>query len=157
MSTSPPTSPRDSAAAPAQSSSGWSSWLNWGQPAATTTTALKVPGEWTRLKTHFVEDLTQFKDKFPLAYLVATVFELFFGLMNVLSFSPTNILTGAFLLTLGYCMAKNVWNKGVWDYYGKVMASVSEVWNYFSVKNAQAAQNAGAPVPAAGGSAPASV
>ncbi len=77
-------------------------------------------------------DITKFLDSYPLTGLVATVALAFFGLMNVLSFSPTNILTGAFLLTLSFCFAKGIWRYGILQYLSDVQQAIVQLVQYRS-------------------------
>lgn len=58
----------------------------------------------------FVADLEAFTAKYPLIAAIATIALGFFGLMNVLSFSPTNIITGIFLGTLCIALGKSIFN-----------------------------------------------
>ena len=57
------------------------------------------------------KDLASFREKYPLITLVSAIALSFLGVTSILTFSVSNMLNGAILLTLGLSLAKGIkWN-----------------------------------------------
>jgi len=94
--------------------------------------------EFHRICCEFVDDLTHFRDKYPLISVISAIAFGMFGAIHLFSFSVTNILTGVFLIafsvSLTASLGRKVYNDGgPGDLIWRVWTSFSDV--YFTCKN----------------------
>ena len=107
-----------------------------GAPAAPASTApvnqnkAEYKTEFHQLAKEFVDDIAVLRDKYPLAVLVSVVALGIFGLLNVLSFSVTNILTGTFLLLLSWNLGTSIYRRGISFFTSDIRQSIGRVLSY---------------------------
>ncbi|NGX38178.1 MAG: hypothetical protein K1000chlam2_01350 [Chlamydiae bacterium] len=86
--------------------------------------------EFHQLSKEFIGDIAVLRDKYPLAVLTAVVALGFFGLLNVLSFSITNIATGSFLFLLSWSLGVSIYRKGLTFFTADIRHSVGKLLSY---------------------------
>ena len=112
------------------------SWLGLNTPVAAPAatppakTVEPYKNEFHQVYYEFVNELSAFRDKYPLVSVVAMVFFLTLGLVNVFSFSLSNILSGVTFLTLSGSLAMSIGKKG-WGFWPGVKDSIMKLFQAY--------------------------
>ncbi len=86
--------------------------------------------EFHRFHAEIIHDLERISTKYPLVTLISMVACTLLGFLTIFSFSPTNILSGAILMTIGGALARTIkWNESA--FWGGTMGSIQSLFSSF--------------------------
>lgn len=88
---------------------------------------ISYPNEFVELYNEFVNNISLFRDRYPITTLITMVFFAFLGFSIFFHFSLTAIITCAIFCTFSACIGKSIQNKGN-DFWISVKDSIFEIF-----------------------------